>query len=232
MRSLKRVSDRAGELAVLAGGTRSDEELKVYAAEVNQLIEQAVQTANRKWGNRFLLAGTQADQPPFVLEVDSQGRATGVTYQGNTRVAESEIAARVTVSAQTVGANETGGGPRGLLMDDRFGADFFNHLIDLRDRLSAGDRAGIAGISQSALALDEENFLFHMAQNGTVQARLEATMANATHQTENLEVRMSQEADADLPQVLVRLNQTQNAYRAALQSGATLLEQSLLDFIR
>jgi flagellin-like hook-associated protein FlgL len=38
--------------------------------------------------------------------------------------------------------------------------------------------------------------------------------------------------DVDLADALVRLNEIQNAYTAALQSGATLLQTSLLDYIR
>jgi len=37
--------------------------------------------------------------------------------------------------------------------------------------------------------------------------------------------------DADLAQTLVRLNQTQTAYQAAMQSGAQLLQSSLLDYL-
>jgi hypothetical protein len=35
-----------------------------------------------------------------------------------------------------------------------------------------------------------------------------------------------------LPETLVRLSQTQNAYQVALQSGARLLSSSLLDYLR
>ena len=39
-------------------------------------------------------------------------------------------------------------------------------------------------------------------------------------------------ADADLADSLVRLNEIQNAYTAALQSGGLLMRTSLLDYIR
>ena len=45
LKSVKKVSDRAGEIATLADGTKSPEELKErYAAEVKQMIKQAAQT--------------------------------------------------------------------------------------------------------------------------------------------------------------------------------------------
>ena len=46
-----------------------------------------------------------------------------------------------------------------------------------------------------------------------------------------LQGQISQQADADLAQTLVHLTQTQNAYQVALQSGAKLLSNSLLDYL-
>jgi flagellin-like hook-associated protein FlgL len=43
---------------------------------------------------------------------------------------------------------------------------------------------------------------------------------------------ISAEVDADLPATIVQLNQTTQAYEAALSSSATILKMSLLDYIR
>lgn len=232
MKGLKKISDRAGELAILADGTKPPDELKLYATELTQLIKQAVQLTQTKFHGDYLLSGTRSDQPPFALATDSDGNVTSVTYQGNQSVAESEIAEGVTLSAQVVGANSGGSGPRGLITDSRFGADLFNHLIALQNNLLAGDTAAIAATDRPALSRDEENLVLHFGNNGAVQQRLEASASLAVSRGDSLEVLVSREADADLAQTLVRLNQTQNAYQAALQSGAKLLNTSLLDYLR
>ena len=74
--------------------------------------------------------------------------------------------------------------------------------------------------------------IFHMATNGAINERLNSTSAIAYNRTESLERQISDEADADLAQTLVRLTETQNAYQAALQSAGKILNQSLLDYIR
>ena len=232
IKSLKKVSDRASELAVRADSLKSPEELRIMGKEVSELIKGAVQQANAKNRGDYLLAGTKSDQPPFVLTTDTDGNVTSVTYQGNASLAESEIAEGVTVTAQAAGANTTGSGPRGLITDNRFGADFFNHLIALQNNLNAGDTAAIAATDRAALAQDEENLLIHVGNNGAIQSRLEAARAIATTRGQTLEQLVSNEADADLAQTLVKLNQTQTAYQAALQSGARILNTSLLDYIR
>jgi flagellar hook-associated protein 3 FlgL len=232
MRGLKKVSDRAGELAVLADGTKSPDQLKIYANEVTQLIKQAVQTANGKFRSDYLLSGTRSDQPPFVMTTDADGLVTGVTYQGNTSVALAEVGEGLTLSVQSLGANSSGSGPRGLITDSRSGADFFNHLISLQNNLLAGNTTAIAGTDLAQLGKDEENLALSVGENGIVQSRLDMATEAASQRALSLEGLVSNEADADLTQTLVRLNQTQTAYQAALQSGARLLSTSLLDYLR
>jgi len=48
-------------------------------------------------------------------------------------------------------------------------------LIALRNDLQAGNTAAIAATDHPALAKDEDNFLFHISANGTLQAQLTAT---------------------------------------------------------
>ncbi|MEY2407485.1 MAG: flagellar hook-associated protein 3 FlgL [Verrucomicrobiota bacterium] len=232
LRGLKQVSDRAGELAILADGTKSPEDLRNYATEVTELIKRAAGLANTKFRGNYFLGGTRSDQPPFVSTLNANREVTAVVYQGNQSVSENEIAEGVTMSAQSIGANTSGSGPRGMLTDSRFGADFFNHLISLQNHLLAGDTASIASSDRAGLAADEENLLVHVSGNGVLQSRLDATEATGTLRAASLNALVSKEVDVDLSQVLVRLNQTQTAYQAALQSGAKLLNLSLLDYIR
>ena len=232
MKSLKTLSDRAREISIYADDLKSQDELNIYATEVTELIKQAAQEANARNRGDYLFAGTRVDQPPFVVTTDADGHVTSVTYQGNSTLAESEIAAGVTLSAQTVGENNSGTGPRGLLTDSRTGADFFNHLIALQDHLLAGDVDAIANTDRANLDLDEDNFLSHLGGNAAIQARLQATQSTTHQRSDNLEVLVSQEADADLAQTIVRLTQTQTAYQAALQSAGRILGSSLLDYLK
>jgi flagellar hook-associated protein 3 FlgL len=232
MKALKSVSDRAREISVSADDLKSQDELNLYAKELTELIKTAVQAVNTKNRGDYIFSGTISDQPPFVLTTDVNGNVTGVTYQGNTTLAESEIATGLTLSAQSIGENTSGSGPRGLITDSRSGADFFNHLIALQNNLLAGDTAAIESTDRPNLAQDEENFLYHLGTNGAIQSRLEATNSIAVQRTDTLEALISSEVDADLAQTLVRLNQTQTAYQAALQSAGKILSTSLLDYLR
>lgn len=232
LKALKKISDRAGELATLADDTRSDQELQTYATEVTQLIQQAVQILNQKHRGAYLFGGTRTDQPPFILTTDANGRVTSVTYQGNTEVAAAPIDDQVTLAIDIPGANPTGSGPRGLVADSRTGADFFAHLIELQNRLLDGDTRTIAETVRPALLKDEEHLLTHISNQSALIARIQTASNLADKQLLALDQAVSREADADLAETLVRLNQVQTAYQAALQSGATILRLSLLDYLR
>ncbi len=229
---LKTISDRAGEIATQADGLASPQQLSAYATEVDNLIKQTVQLANTKNNGNYLLGGTRTDAPPFAVTTDSNGSITAVSYQGNTDVASNEIAPNTIVSAQTLGANSTGAGPRGLITDSRSGADFINHLIALRNDLTSGNTAAITATDQKNLAKDEDNILYHVSANGALQSRLETTSSLASQQNLSLNSQISQETGVDLAQTLTQLSQAQTAYQAALQSGAKIMGMSLLNFIQ
>lgn len=232
MRAMKTISDRANEIAIRADDVKSQDELDVFAEDVEQMIDQAVQLANSKHRGGYLFAGTRNDQPPFEKVEDGDGVLTRVEYKGNSQVSSVEIAESVTVSAQVPGVNDTDSGPRGLLADSQSGADFFKHLIELRDQLKAGETEAIRDQTVASLQTDEDNFIRQFSTIGALQARLDAAESVSRTRSQSVENLVSRETDADLAQTMVRLNEAQTAYRVALQSGAQILNTSLLDFIR
>jgi flagellar hook-associated protein 3 FlgL len=232
MRSLSKIATRAGELAVKANSIRSADDLKAYAAEVTQLIQQAVSSANANLRGDAVLAGTRNGQPAYTLTLGTDGRVQSVTYNGNQDTPSLDIAEGQELSASVVGSNPSGTGPAGLIEDPRSGADLFNHLIQLQDQLLAGQGAQVTTTTAVALQADSDNLLRHIAANGVVQGRLEAASATVNDRLQALEGQISGETDADLAKALVRLNETQVSYQAALQTGGKILTLSLMDYIR
>lgn len=232
MRSLSKIATRAGELAVKANSIRSADDLKAYAAEVTQMIHQAVSSANTNLRGDSVMAGTLNGQPAYTLTVGTEGRVESVTYNGNQDTPSLDIAEGQELSASVVGSNPTGSGPAGLIEDPRAGADLFKHLIQFQDQLLAGTGAAVTTTTAVGLQADADNLLRHIAANGVVQGRLEAASATVSDRLQSLEGQISGETDADLAKVLVRLNETQVSYQAALQTGGKILTMSLMDYIR
>lgn len=231
IQALKKIIDRAGEIATLADGTRSPQDLSAYASEVTQLIQQAVQVANTQNNGGYLFAGTHSDQAPFSATLAADGTVTSVAYAGNSSVPQAEIAQGITVAAQIPGVNTTGSGAPGLITDSRTGADLFSHLISLQNHLAKADTAAIAATDRGQLNNDENNIINQVATNGAIQSRLDTASTMAQNQADALQKSISNARDADLAQTMVLLNQTQTAYQAALQTGAKILNLSLMDYL-
>lgn len=233
LQSLQTISSRVGEIATAAGNpTNSQTDLNNYASEVSQLIQQVVQLVNTQdpATGQYLFGGTDSSQPPFAVTTDANGNVTGVTYQGNDSVNQTEIAPGVTTSIDVPGANTTGTGAYGLITDSRTGADLFNHLISLQNDLLAGNTGGISTDS-SNLQNDENNLAYQVAYNGNVQTRLTTAASFATSQSSSLNTQIANTSGADMVQTMMQLNQAQNAYQAALESSSRIMQLSLLDFL-
>jgi flagellar hook-associated protein 3 FlgL len=234
IQQIKTISDRVGEIVTQANdGTKSASDLQSYGTEVTQLIQQAAQLMNTKQGDQYLFGGTASGKTPFNVTTDANGNVTAVTYQGNTSVAENQIAENTTIAVDAPGENNSGTGARGVISDSRYGADFFNHLISLQNDLQAGDATAVASKDQPALTNDENNIIYQAATNGAVQSRLDAEASLATARKTSLQQSISNVAGADMTQTLVQLSQTQNAYQAALQTSSSILQlqQSLLAYL-
>ncbi len=232
MGGLKTVSDRASEIATMADGTKSKDDLGIYAKEVSQLIQQAVATANSKDRDSYLLSGTKSTTPPYTIATDANGNVTSVTYNGNSDLPASEVAPGSTIVSGAVGSNTSGSGPQGLVTDSRTGADFFNHLIQLQNDLLAGNTSSIQTTDKTSLSNDENNLLQNISNNGAVQARLGALSALNQNQQTGVQQSVSNVADADITQTILNLNTTQTVYQAALQSSAKVMGMSLMNYMQ
>jgi flagellin-like hook-associated protein FlgL len=77
----------------------------------------------------------RTDTPPYQVTRDAEGRITDVTYEGNIQVRQVEIAQGVYTPANIPGSDPTGG--EALFQTQT--TDLFNDMIELRDRLLAGE---------------------------------------------------------------------------------------------
>lgn len=218
LQALKKVSDRASELATLATGALSPDAMRAYATEVDQLLEQALQLANSRQGGDYIYGGTRVDVPPFEATRED-GKIDSIVYVGNADRASIPLSEATEIAPATTG--ETNAGI----------AAFLNNLKELRDALQNGNLDQISEIQQG-LETAEDAIISAMADNGGIQARIEAAQSQQQDRVTSIETLISNESSVDLPTTIVKLSQTQTAYQAALASAAKIMNLSLLDYIR
>jgi flagellar hook-associated protein 3 FlgL len=230
---LHKISSRAREIAISGvDGTKPADILATMAQEVDGLIERALSVGNRQIGGKYLLSGTIADTLPFKATRDANNQITGVAFQGNSNVAAVDASPNESLSAQWVGGNDGDGGQPGLLQDAASGVDIFRDLVALRDHLASGDIDAIKEQDNQRLADLNDHILFFGAANGAMEERMNISLSSLKDQEFALTGMISREGDADMADTIVRLNEVQYAYQAALQSGAKIMNSSLMDYLR
>jgi len=213
---------RALELSVQgANGTNSQTQLDSIASEINQLLEEVVVQANQQASGRYIFGGTRTLNPPFVAARDAEGDIIAVSYEGNDERTSIAISDGITVNVNEPGSD--------VFLPRQ---DVFQVLIDIRDSLRAGDQASIQNVLLEELDTSMDQLLISMARVGAVQNRLERSSANIEEFNIELQTLLSDTIDADYAETIINLNAQSNAFQAALNAGARVIQPSLLDFVR
>lgn len=219
---------------ILQGGTDSSDQTSrdAIASELEQIIEGIKQTANTSYRGSFLFSGTETSSRsylptsnPYVPADDQfQGDEAGMdpAIPGVIR----EIGPNVQMTINVVG--------RDFLGDGQGAADnkLLHVLRDAVDHLRAGDGASLRGTDVDRLDTNFDYLLEVRAANGAKTNRLEAALGRLSQLEESVLGQLSQTEDADMAKTLIDLNSQTAAYQAALRAGASIVQSSLMDFLR
>jgi flagellar hook-associated protein 3 FlgL len=217
--SLKSISDNASEIATSGSSTENAAEATAYATQVNQLLEEAVQSANATLNGSYLFDGSSLQTAPFQVARDANGDITSVTAPNSSPTpAPIQLSDTASVSPYTSAATN-----QGL-------ADFLNNLVSLRDALTANNSSTVATVS-SSLQTSESTIIDSISQQGAIQSGIQVIQSQQQTNATNLDSLVSQNRDADMAKVMTQLSQAQVAYQASLQSTALIMSKSLIDYL-
>ena len=211
---------RVQELTIQgANGTYSQEQLDNIAAEIDALLEGALSQANHQTSGKYIFGGTRTLAEPFEATRDGQGRITAVTYVGNDENVQIAVA-----DGALVTVNETGS--RAFQSTQ----DLFQVFINIRDNLEAGDQASLQDRLAELRELQDQ-VLMAEARVGATQNRLERLTTNIEDQIQQLRETLSDNIDADYAETVINLDAQTNAFQAALNAAARVIQPSLLNFL-
>lgn len=205
---------RVKELAVYgANGVLPQDARDAIAREVDQILEHLVDLANSSHAGLYLFGGHKTTTPPYVLSGGTVSR-----YQGDMGRRELEIASGVKIAVNVLGSE---------LFDQIFQA-----VTNLRDALDARDTATVGNQSLAEVEDALDTLLRVRADVGARINRLELADARMQELELNVEQLISDNEDVDLARAIIDLKVAENVYRAALASGARIIQPTLLDFLR
>ena len=219
MSAVQDIMKRAKELVVQAGnGTLDQTGLNNIAAEIKQLVEAARQSMNGTYAGRYLFSGTATLTQPFP--------SPGLTYAGDANTMQRVIGQGEQVDLNLRGweafsVPPTASGQNVLQLLDKVATD-----------LQAGNRAALGGPDLQGVDAMLDQLSASRAQVGARVNRLETQQTRLKDLELNVEDLLSKTEDADMAKAMVDFSMQQSIYQSALQSGARVLQPSLLDFLR
>ena len=227
--SLAQITDavqRARDLLVQGATSTADAGSRgAIAIELRQIIEAVKETASATYKGSYLFSGAMVGDRPYQPGADDayHGDQAGVDplVPGVVR----QIGPGVTLTINTVGSEFLGGGQAAA--DDKL----LHVLRDAIDHLEAGDDAGLQG-DLARLDTGIDDLLEVRAANGARSNRLEAALTRLDEVEESTVRQLSETEDADIAKVLIELNSQTAAYQSALRAGASIVQASLMDFLR
>lgn len=212
---------RAQELAALSGTDLAKESFGVYALEVSQILEQAVDLGNTRHLGQSLFGGTVTNTEPFTVTRDGTGKITAVAFVGNTDQAQVNVADNIMVSPYADGQTT------GDLLT------IMNTFMALRDALEAADPTAVQGLHTGALGNATGQIGTAVAKMGTISGRIEFAKLNNEKDLNESEKVISKETSTNLTDAIVDLKQLQVAYEAAtVVYGKVLGNLGMIELLR
>jgi flagellar hook-associated protein 3 FlgL len=213
---------RVRELVLQAGnGIDSSTDLANIAAEVQQLTEGVKQDANTQYAGQYVFSGTLTNTPAYQPGEND-------LYQGNagtvSRVIGPGAPANISVNLASVLGNGSGAAD-GKLLDT---------LRTIVTNLKEGTPAAVETLRTTDLKNLDTNLnalTGVQAEAGAVTDQLNLALSRIQSLQITASQQLSNVQDANIARVSIEFSNQQAAFSAALRAGASIVQQSLLEFL-
>ncbi len=232
--SMGNVLNRVRELTVKAAtGTNDTGAQAAIADEIKELGEQLKILANTSYGTKRIFAGTNVTESPLV---DNGG---SLTWTGNDTAFEMEIAVGIKFRMNLTNAGTGAESMQNFFVEDTTAdpVDLTtdNGIFGVMSRLENDIRNGnLPEIGAALTTLDTkiENLLSARSTIGAKVNRLELQDSRVKNTQISFTGLLSQVEDADMAEVIMQLKMQENVFRATLGAGASIIQPTLIDFLR
>ncbi|HBD09728.1 MAG TPA: hypothetical protein DCZ69_15860 [Syntrophobacteraceae bacterium] len=189
--------------------------------ELNNTIQAAVASANSQLGEQYLFGGDSYTTAPYAITVDSTGDVTAITYQGGTAYdLEVRTGKQSTETVNINGQNAFGTAGSGVL----------RQLLDLKTAVQNGDTAAVQ-TQLTALQNSSQTLIRLTAQTQSRTAALERKSGVLSTLKSSQQDQLANVTTADSATSIIRYQQTQTVYEAALRAASTLSNLNLTSFL-
>jgi len=209
-----------------ANGTNTDESSQAISEEVEQLRDQLITLANSTYQGRYIFGGTQTTTKPY----DSDG-----TYNGNSGAIDYEISRGETITVNfsgdmVFGSDETTQPPTDFSTAPQY-VNLFNDLNRLIDDIDNNRTDDLSGEQLESMDTWMDRLNQYRAEVGIKMNRMEFAQNRITDENLSYTALLSKIQDVDMAEGIMDLATQQSVYRAALATGARIIQPTLVDFL-
>jgi len=222
LESIEELFAKIKELTVQANNdTLGRSERETIANELDELTESVLQYANTENNGRYIFSGTKTLTAAFTATRDSSGNILSVSYNGNNEEIKYQIGANSFIQVNL---------PGGKLFQDN---KTFSTLISLRDALKATtfDSSAFSNL-RTTLETATDALSTEITKNGAKANRLDLTTYSLESSQTTLKELISNTEDADVASLIMDLKHQESVLQSSLKTGAMVIQQTLLDFLR
>lgn len=206
-----------------ANGSENQSDMANAADEVNQLIDEIKSDANTQYNGQYVFSGSATTTEPYQP-------GSNDTYAGNTNSVTREIGPNTSL---TVSANVSAVLGNGQTVSGQPAGDgqLLNTLRNISDDLQSGNSSALGGTDMTNLSSNLNSLLGMSATVGTTTDRLQMASSRISSLQTSATDTLSNTEDADMAQTEINFSTEQAALSAALQAGASVVQESLMNFL-
>lgn len=224
MSNMNEIAQRIRELLVeSANGTNSQNDLETLALQVEQLTESIKEDANTQYAGQYVFSGTATTTAPYAQgpgEDEYKGNAENIT-----RAVGPAASVAITTNISTLLGNGEAA-EDGKLLDTL--RTIAKHMRE--GTTEAREELGTTDITNLDANLDTLSQLQAVAGSATDQLQTSLTR-NEDLQTA-ITGSLADTEDTNVAATSIQYANEQAAYEAALRAGATIVQESLLNFLQ
>jgi flagellar hook-associated protein 3 FlgL len=221
--SVNNVVARVRELLVqAANGTNNQGDLNTIAQEVEQLTESVKQDANTQYAGQYVFSGTATTTAPYQPGANDE-------YQANNETVSRAIGPGATVTVSSAISTLLGNGEAsgdGKLLDT------LRTIVKNLTGGTAEDREALGTTDLTNIDNNTETLRQLQAVAGSVTDQLQTALTRNEDMQTSISESLSNTQDTNMAEASVAYSTEQAAYQAALRASATIVQESLLNFLQ
>jgi flagellar hook-associated protein 3 FlgL len=223
MGNIVTVVQRVRELLLeSANGTLNAGDLNTIGTEVTQLTESIKQDANTQYAGQYVFSGTATTTQPYPSGEEDE-------YQGNGEAVTRAIGPGSTIAVNTELSSVLGNGAGA---EDGKLLDVLRTIVRHLGEATPESKAALTGADLKNLDTNLDSLTTLQARTGSTTEQLNTAATRIESLQDALTQALSSTEDANVAEVSVAYSSEQAAYSAALRAGASIIQESLLNFLQ